>query len=136
MIVPSVSASELAALKAAIEKFARESPGALGSALYQEGLVIEAESVKLCPVATGRLRSTHYVSPPTMDTRGVPAVTVSYGTDYAVAVHERTEVAHNPPTQAKFLETPFRAAQRGMLDRLRVSVARFARFATIYAKGR
>jgi hypothetical protein len=136
MIAPSVNASELVKLKTALEKFARESPGALGAALYQEGLAIEAESVKLCPVATGRLRSTHYVSSPAMDTRGIPAVTVSYGTTYAVAVHERTEVAHNPPTQAKFLETPFRAAQRGMLGRLRAAVARFVRSGAIYAKGR
>jgi len=66
---------------------------ALGAALYQEGLSIIRKAVKRTPKDTGRLRSSQYVELPNMKFLG-PTVTLGFGTDYALAVHERVEVFH------------------------------------------
>ena len=99
----------------AITKAARRYPEAAAVALYEECLAIMAESVKLVPVDTGRLRATAYVAPPKFgrDTE----CRVGYGTRYAVYVHERTDVRHTNG-EAKFLEKPAMAAQRGFAARM------------------
>src|SRR6266567_2648395 len=87
------------------------------------GEEIMALSQELCPIDTGTLRASARVSDPVArSTLGTfvaadPYVTLSYGNGfevnpktgriaaaYAVPVHERIEVRHDPPTQAKFLE--------------------------------
>lgn len=90
--------------------------GAVAAALYQEGLALDAESVKRTPVDTGRLRATHYVSPP-MERSDSIIVEVGNGTDYAVYVHEMTELRH-VSGEAKFLQNAMNARSAGMLDRL------------------
>lgn len=65
------------------------------------GEEIMADSVRRTPVDTGRLRSTAYVAPPRL--AGDWTVELGYGTNYAVAVHERTEASHSTG-EAKFLE--------------------------------
>lgn len=90
-----------------IEKRSLWVRGALVAALYQEGLDLDAKSVRLCPVDTGRLRSTHFVSPPVNKNR--PRVEVGYGTNYALYVHED----HKP-----FLRTAAEEAQTGYEARL------------------
>jgi len=94
----------------------RRSRGAVAAALYQEGLAIMAESVKQVPVDTGRLRSTHYVSPPTGD-KDDPVCTLGYGTNYGVYVHERPELKHTSG-KAKFLEDPINSARSGYVERV------------------
>ena len=89
---------------------------AISSALYEEGFALDAEMVGRIPVDTGRLRSTHYVAPPTQDGDGI-YVEVGVGTDYAVAVHERTEARH-VVGEAKFLERALAARSAGMGARL------------------
>jgi hypothetical protein len=90
--------------------------GAAAAALYQEGLAVDAESVKRTPVDTGRLRATHYVSPPTQ--RGAHVVVeIGNGTEYAIHVHERTEL-HHKTGEAKFLQNAMNARKAGMLERL------------------
>lgn len=90
--------------------------GAGSAALYQEGLAVDAESVKRTPVDTGRLRATHYVAPPVQ--RGdTVVVELGNGTDYAVYVHERTDQAHKVG-EAKFLQNALNARTTGMLERL------------------
>lgn len=101
-----------AAIKA-LKEVAKEAEEATNAAIYEEGLDIAKESVKIVPVDTGRLRSTHYVAPPDHD--GV--VEVGYGTDYALAVHERVEVFHEVG-QPLFLKTIVDRAQRGYVDRI------------------
>jgi hypothetical protein len=88
---------------------------AFAAALYQEGLALHAASVPQVPVEYGRLRASGYVSPPT----GVdnPEVEVGYGTDYAVYVHERTELRHKVG-KAKFLSDPMNERQNGYAERL------------------
>jgi hypothetical protein len=90
--------------------------GAAAAALYQEGLAVDAESVKRTPVDTGRLRATHYVSPPTTSGESI-VVEIGNGTDYAVYVHEMTENRH-VTGEAKFLQNALNVRAAGMLDRL------------------
>lgn len=97
---------------------------ALGAALYREGSAILAESLKLVPVDTGRLRATGYVSPPEQ-TRGGVEVEIGYGTDYAVKQHEDVSLAH-VVGQAKFLQQPAEEAERGMLTRVQADMRRIA----------
>lgn len=89
---------------------------AISAALYEEGFALDANMVARIPVDTGRLRSTHYVAPPTRDGDGI-FVEVGVGTDYAVAVHERTEARH-AVGEAKFLERALAARSAGMGARI------------------
>jgi hypothetical protein len=91
--------------------------GALGAALYQEGLAIDAEAVKQMPVDTGRMRATHYVTPPQDDGEG-PVVEDGIGVEYGVFVHERMDVNH-PVGNAKFYENPINAAREGYAERIK-----------------
>jgi hypothetical protein len=101
---------------AAFEGMPEVAQEAVADALHAEALAIEAASVPLVPVDTGRLRSTHYVSPPERGS-DTPRAEVGYGTDYAVYVHERTEI-HHETGQAKFLEQPLQQARSGYAERI------------------
>jgi hypothetical protein len=99
-----------------LKRFVKAYPNATGAAMYEEALAIEAESVKLVPVDTGRLSTTHYVSPPKKDASKITCK-IGYGTNYALPVHERTKVRHTVG-QAKYLEVPFKAAMSGLASRM------------------
>jgi len=76
------------------------------SGLIEAGGFLQGESMELVPIDTTNLQAS-------ADTRWEgegfdTAVIVSYGTEYAVYVHEIVENRHKPPTQAKFLEQPAR----------------------------
>lgn len=102
----------IAKLKALAEAY----PEACAAQVYEEALAVDADMVPRIPVDTGRLRSTHYVSPP--ETGGGTIVSeVGVGTDYAVYVHERTEVYH-AVGEAKFLEKALLKRAQGMLVRM------------------
>lgn len=88
--------------------------GALAAALYMKGFAIDADMVPLIPVDFGILRGSHYVAPPTNTRR--PRVQVGVGTDYALPVHEREDLRHNPPTRSKFLEVVVVEHRRGYAD--------------------
>ena len=89
---------------------------AAAAAVYQEATIVGRESVKQCPVDTGRLRSSFYLKPP--EDLNNPVVRMGYGTDYGVYVHERVDVYHAAPTKAKFLEDPINAAKSGWAERV------------------
>lgn len=79
----------------------------LGAGLYLEGLEILAESAPIVPVDTGTLRASGHVDAPKVDGLSVEVV-VGYGgasAPYALIVHENLEAFHEPPTQAKYLES-------------------------------
>lgn len=99
-------------LLAAVEKI----KGAAAAALYQEGLALDANAVKRTPVDTGRLRASHYVGPPVAN-GGELVVEVGFGTDYAVFVHERTDLAHKVG-EAKFLQNAMNERSAGFLERV------------------
>lgn len=93
---------------------------ALARGLFQEGEAIKAVGVPITPIEFGPLRGSWIVLPPVETSRG-PEVEIGVGgasAPYAVFVHERTELRHRPPTQAKFLETPLQERSRGMAGRL------------------
>ena len=89
-----------------LEKLERKNPERVAAALYQEGLDLMAESMRRTPVETGTLQKTHHTSEPVQRGPFVEVAITAGGpkAPYAVAVHERTEVFHNPG-QAKFLES-------------------------------
>lgn len=89
---------------------------AAAAALYQEGFGVQALAQEKCPVEFGRLRATAYTAPPEINGDEI-SVTVGFGTDYGVYVHERTELHHNVG-EAKFLERAFDDRSSGYLDRL------------------
>ena len=104
------------ALVKALEALDDKGRAAVAAALYIEGHGVDADMVPRIPVDTGRLRSTHYVAPPTIE-GSLITVEVGVGTDYAVAVHERTEVGHKVG-EAKFLEKALVARLPGMGQRI------------------
>lgn len=99
-----------------LARLAEAYPNATGKALFAEGLAIQAASVLLVPVDTGRLRASANTSQPKNESDG-PEVRVSYGTDYALTVHERLNV-HHVTGQAKYLEQPALAAMSGFAERM------------------
>ncbi len=99
-----------------LAKFALTAPKALGAALYQEGLALDANMVPRIPVDYGRLRATHYVTPPEKSGESM-TVEVGVGTEYAIPVHENTS-AHHVTGEAKFLEKAFHARMGGFAERL------------------
>lgn len=99
----------------ALKNVAKRYPEATAKGLYEEGLEIMAEAQRRTPVDTGRLRASGRVSLPVRSSN--PSITLSFGTDYGIYVHERTELRH-PVGEAKFLENAVKAATPGYLDRL------------------
>lgn len=98
----------------------KELDDAVAEALYQEGLVLQAESSKEVPVKSGRLRQSSFVTVPKP---GPNAETeIGYGTDYALPVHERVEV-HHPVGKANFLRDPFNRMRTGYTERLGKRIA-------------
>lgn len=82
--------------------------------LLRAGLFLQRESQKLVPIDTGDLRRSADTREEIDTKAGTHAVTVSYGTNYALFVHENLEARHKPGRQAKFLEQPLRE-HRGRL---------------------
>ena len=67
---------------------------AMAAAQYATALDIDALAVQMVPVDFGRLRSSHYVAPPTFKSSSLPETEIGFGTNYAVPVHEVTQVFH------------------------------------------
>ena len=80
-------------------------PDAVSVALQRVLEEILTESKKICPVKTGYLRGSGYVSEPIIG-YGQILTTIGYSAEYAWWVHENLEANHHPPTKAKFLEEP------------------------------
>lgn len=86
----------------------------VGAELRKQGEIIMTAAKELTPVQFGTLKNSGNVQGPEQK-RGKLVVTLGFGgpaQKYAVYVHENMTARHNPPTQAKFLETPARAAKR------------------------
>jgi len=86
--------------------------------LYAAGLMIKEKALRLTPIELGNLRGSTYVNPPILAPQG-PVVEVGYTAAYAVYVHERTELHHDPPTQAKFLEDAIKMNTKEILGIIR-----------------
>ena len=90
------------------------------AALFQEGENVMGVSKDRTPKDLGPLRASGHVKLPKTK-GGVSWVTLAYGTDYAVYVHEILTTKHTVG-QAKFLESAVNANFKGMADRLQVRV--------------
>ena len=105
-------------------RFLRETPGIVTkdveAALFQEGENIMGVSVNRTPVDQGPLRASAHVKKP-VTKGGATTVTLAYGTDYAVYVHEILTSVH-PSGQAKYLESAVKEAADGMGRRLQARV--------------
>jgi hypothetical protein len=99
----------------ALDAAHKKTRGALGAAIYQEGFAIMRDAKVYCPVDTGRLRASGYVAPP--ESLEDPKVAVGFGTDYALAVHERVEVFH-PNGQPLFLKRAVDEHSAGYAERI------------------
>ncbi len=96
-----------------LKRAGKRGRNALGAALYLEAADIMRASLREVPVDTGRLRSSHYIAPPGRGDFSGPVVELGYGTDYALAVHEQTEVPHGGETKSKYLTGPMNRAMSG-----------------------
>lgn len=98
-------------LMANLSKVAKTIPEAVVIGMVALAEVIMLDAVERVPVDTGRLRQAGYVAPPSSVTG---TVEMGFGTDYAIPVHERTEVRHTTG-EAKFLEKAIIAKGQGQL---------------------
>ena len=108
----------------AFSKFLRETPGLVvkdvEAALFQEGENAMAVSKRRTPVEFGNLRASGHVKLPKTK-GGKTTVTLAYGTDYAVFVHEIL-TANHPVGRAKFLESAVKDQAKGISGRMKKRV--------------
>lgn len=80
--------------------------GALKAQVAMGKKVLELARDVYCPIDTGALRKTGRITAD-LDNIHLTSVDVQFGgsaAPYALRVHERVDVIHAPPTQAKYLE--------------------------------
>lgn len=107
----------------ALEQMIRQVPQGVGVGLYLEAEQIMSTSKREVPVDTGRLRSTGYVQLPQMKGTQI-GVTLGYGTNYAVYVHEILSARH-VVGKAKYLQDPLERAAQGLGNRVAKHAARY-----------
>lgn len=105
-----------------LRRLARTAPLAVLKGLYEEAAIIFARSQEMVPVDTGRLMQSGVMGVTSNAIAG-PQVSIGYGTNYAVPVHERTELdegrrARGSDRRSKYLEIPFDEQLPGMLSRV------------------
>ena len=111
-------------LKAKIDRIrSRKGPTSYRRALLSFMLKVEHDSVTITPIDTGNLRAsgTGNATITSSDSRGASGV-VFYTADYAVYVHERTELRHNVG-QSKFLETAIKKNLNRMVNSLGTNIS-------------
>ena len=106
-----------------LRALASHTPESIVIGMYALAERIAADAVRRTPVDTGRLRSSGYVAPPSQ-TGNKNKLEIGFGTDYAVAVHERTDVTHEVG-EAKFLEKAVMAKAKGSLSFIAKHAQRF-----------
>lgn len=109
----------IALLKGIAEKY----PDRIGKALFMEAQIEMTEAKRRTPVDVtppmphpGLLRSTGHVDQPERSGRHI-SVTLSFGTEYAVYVHENLEAFHQIG-QARFLSSVLEESQPYMAERI------------------
>lgn len=107
------------AMVARLEAIARKIPNEAGKRLFQQGLVIEGQAIRLTPVEFGALNSSSETARPVISGGNV-SVTISFGgpsAPYAAAVHENLSARHRVG-QAKYLEQPVLEAMPTLAGKL------------------
>jgi hypothetical protein len=95
-------------------------PDQVAAALYQEAQVIMTEAKRRTPVDTGALRASGHVGLPEREGSKL-TVPMSFGTEYAIYVHENLEAKH-PVGQARFLASAVEDAAPGLSERVATRV--------------
>lgn len=116
-----MSVQGLKNIEAAIKVQQNVTEKGLRKGLFRAGLFLQRESQKIVPVETSILKNSAHTR--MVGTGMDVAAIISYGTDYAMYVHENLEARHKPGKQAKFLEQPLRDHQ----ERLREIIAQAIR---------
>jgi hypothetical protein len=98
------------------QRLIREVPEALAVGMYLEAESIMSVSKRQVPVDTGRLRATGFVQLPVVSGSEI-SVTMGYGTNYAIFVHEITTARHRVG-KAKYLQDPLEMSAQGMASRV------------------
>jgi len=102
-------------------RFLNETPGLVDkvvkAALYQEAENVMGVSKTRTPVRDGFLKASGHVKLPVVK-HGNVTVTLAYGTNYAIYVHEIKD-AHHTSGQYKYLESAVKDNTKGMPGRLR-----------------
>lgn len=116
-------------IKRKLEKLAREMPGEIAMALYQEAEIEATESRHRTPVDLGTLKGSHEVSVEQTG-RDIKA-TITVGgpaAPYAVYVHENEEAIHEVG-RSKFLQSTILESKSSMLARVakRIDLNRLVR---------
>ncbi len=106
----------------ALDVTARVAPEDIAGAMFEEAESIMGKAKADTPVDFGNLRSSGHVQRPEIR-RDSASVTLAYGTDYAVFVHEIRDATHTVG-KAKFLESNVNAAASGMAQRLASRIKR------------
>jgi len=133
-VVKSVTLVGVDAVRNLLAKGGTVGVDALTTTLRNESLLAFRDSQRQVPHATGVLRASGVVNPPTVDGTHVE-VRMGYGgaaSAYALSQHEDLSLNHPDPTnphsdpkgRAKYLETPVRDQTRGLAGRLRAELER------------
>ena len=105
-----------------LDSYAQRVREALQSALEDEAELILAEAIKIVPIEEGSLQDSG------MTASGNLEVAIGFGSGpaapYAVRQHEELTFAHDAGRQAKYLETPFVAAQSTLGQNLAEGIRR------------
>lgn len=100
-----------------MERMPRVALEALRQAMRQELEAVLGLAKKKAPVDSGRLRASGYVTEPEIKNDVVLNGEVGFSAEYAVYVHERTELRH-VVGEAKFLEKAINERSKGYAERL------------------
>lgn len=110
------------ALRGRLEKILDTTDPAVADALERVGQDLQKESMGITPVLTGDLQGSafHEVG----EAGGKLELTVGYTAPYAARQHEGVSYKHNPPGQAKFLETPLKNKLETYIKNLEAALAK------------
>lgn len=98
---------------------------AFAAAVHEEAIRVMNKSQEIVPVDTGKLKESAVVKAPKTNKR--PESSMSYNTDYALAVHEtHAGSVKNPGPRAGYLLNPIRAASMGLEGRLAAGTRKHA----------
>ncbi len=105
----TISVDGVENVKKAIRVANRKTKSAIAAAVFQKANKIAKNSHDRTPKDTGALRKSLYVRPPRV---GAATTEVGYGQDYAIHVHERTELQHDVG-EARFLAKAIQEESNG-----------------------
>jgi hypothetical protein len=114
-----------------LRQMAREVPGVVAAAMYEEARIEMKEAQRRCPVKTGALKKSGLVYKPEISTKNEITVKLTFGVPtpyYAIYVHENLEAFH-PNGEAKFLESTLLESAPYMAQRIakRIDLDRYGK---------